>query len=257
MTIQAVAFRRRPNNVPLWFMHASAIAALVLTIPHQAQALPLEPAFTDQIRRFTLEAIQAQPVGQATVPGSAAPQIHIQVGEPDSRLRLAQCTKVEPYVPPGVRLGGATRIGLKCLQGSTTWNITVPVVIRVFGRGLVALSNIPAGATLKSQDLAVGDVDLVADTSAALTETQVVEGRTLTRPLSVGQSLRLSHLKLRQWFAPGDTVKLIASGSGFQIASQGQALTPGIDGQPVRVRTEAGKILSGTAVGDRQVVLDL
>ena len=256
MTIQAVAFRRSPGNAPGWFMLACAVAALALAFPHGAQAVPLEPAVATHIHQFTLEAIQAQPIGQAATPGSAAPRIDIEVGQPDARLHLAQCAKAEPYVPAGIRLGGATRIGLKCVQGPTAWNITVPVVIRIFGRGLVALSNIPAGGTLKSQDLAIGDVDLVADTSAALNEPQAVEGRTLARPLNVGHSLRLSHLKPRQWFAPGDTVKLVSSGSGFQIASQGQALTPGIDGQPVRVRTEAGKILSGTAVGDRLVALD-
>ena len=257
MSNRAVAIHRSPGNAPGWFVIACAVAALMLAFPQGAQAVPLEPALANHIHQFTLEAIQAQPIGQAATAGSAAPLIAIEVGQPDSRLQLAQCAKAVPYVPSGIRLGGATRIGLKCVRGPTAWNITVPVVIRIFGRGLVALSNIPAGATLKSQDLTVGDVDLVADTSAALSEPQAIEGRTLVRPLNVGQSLRLSHLKPRQWFAPGDTVKLVSSGSGFQIASQGQALTPGIDGQPVRVRTEAGKILSGTAIGDRLVALNM
>ena len=257
MTIRAVAIHRSPGNAPGWFMLACAVTALALAFPRGAQGVPLEPALANLIHQFTLETIQAQPIGQAATPGSAAPRIDIEVGQPDSRLHLAQCAKAEPYVPAGVRLGGATRAGLKCVQGSTAWNITVPVVIRIFGRGLVALSNIPAGAILKSEDLTVGDVDLVADTSAALSEPQAIEGRTLARPLNVGQSLRLSHLKPRQWFAPGDTVKLVSSGSGFQIASQGQALSPGIDGQLVRVRTEAGKSLSGTAVGDRLVALEM
>ncbi len=160
-------------------------------------------------------------------------------------------------MPAGIRLAGPTRIGLKCIAGTTAWRISVPVTIRIYGRGLVAIKNVAAGAPISAQDVAMGEVDLASDTSPALTDLHAVEGRTLARSMSTGQGLRLSHLKPRQWFSAGDTVKLVASGNGFLIASQGQALSPGLDGQPVRVRTEGGRVVSGTAVADRQVSLDL
>ena len=43
------------------------------------------------------------------------------VGELDSRLRLAPCTRMTPYVPVGARLWGKTRIGLRCLEGVTKY----------------------------------------------------------------------------------------------------------------------------------------
>ena len=48
-----------------------------------------------------------------------------------------------------------------------------------------------------------------------------------------------------------------AKGEGFSIAGEGQALNPGIEGQPVRVRVEGGKVLTGQAVAAHQVVLNL
>jgi len=82
-------------------------------------------------------------------------------------------------------------------------------------------------------------------------------GRVLTRPLKAGQSLRQSHLKPRQWFAAGDTVTVVAQGPGFSVAGEAQALTNGIEGQPARVRTEGGRMLTGQPVGDRRVELGL
>ena len=59
------------------------------------------------------------------------------------------------------------------------------------------------------------------------------------------------------WFAAGDRVKVVAAGPGFRIGTEGQALTRGLDGQSVRVRTEGGRVLTGTAVGEREVEVAL
>ena len=64
-----------------------------------------------------------------------------------------------------------------------------------------------------------------------------------------GRSVRSTHLQPRQWFAAGDTVQVVAAGRGFSVSGEGQALTPGIEGQPARVRTESGRILTGRAGG--------
>jgi flagellar basal body P-ring formation protein FlgA len=82
-------------------------------------------------------------------------------------------------------------------------------------------------------------------------------GRTLAKSMVAGQSLRMAHLKLRQWFAAGETVRVLAQGAGFNVASEGQALTAGYEGQPAKVRTEAGRVLTGIAVGERRMELAL
>jgi flagella basal body P-ring formation protein FlgA len=69
--------------------------------------------------------------------------------------------------------------------------------------------------------------------------------------------LRSGDLRPRMWFAAGDTVRIVAGGSGWHIRGEGQALGPGVEGQVVRVRTESGRIISGMAVADRQVEVAL
>jgi flagella basal body P-ring formation protein FlgA len=82
-------------------------------------------------------------------------------------------------------------------------------------------------------------------------------GRQLARPLPAGAAVRLADLKQRQWFAAGDTVQLMARGQGFSVGGEGQALGPGVEGQPVRVRTDNGRVLSGQAVGRNRVEVQL
>lgn len=189
----------------------------------------------------------------------AAPslRVDVQFGSLDARLRLAPCEKIEPYLPTGSRLWGRSRIGLRCLKGPTRWNVYLPVTVKVFGPALVARRALGAGTVLEAGDLAVAEVDLAEDSAAALRQAELAVGRTLARPLDVGASLRQSHLQPRQWFAVGETVQVLAQGSGFAVSGEAQAITPGVEGQPARVRTESGRVLSGTPVGERRLEVNL
>lgn len=186
-----------------------------------------------------------------------APRFEVVVGQLDRRLHLAPCDKVEPYVPKGMRLWGRSRIGLRCAVGTTHWNVYLPITVKVFGPGLVATSGLTAGSTVTAADVTLGEVDLALETSGAVLRPALAIGRTLTRALGAGQSVRESDLKSRQWFAAGETVTLVADGDGFTVSGDAQALNAGIEGQPVRVRTPGGRVLTGQPVGERRVELTL
>jgi flagellar basal body P-ring formation protein FlgA len=233
-----------------WF----AAAALVLGAwPAAAQdtdtATALDAGLEQQIRQLALD---GNPAG-----GAGAPRLEVSVGQLDPRLRLAPCARVEPYLPDGMRLWGKARIGLRCAQGTTRWNVYLPITVKAFGGGLVITNNKAGGSVLTEADLTLGEVDLAETGSAAMTDARLVVGRTLTQAVKPGQSLRQSHLRPRQWFAAGETVTVLAQGAGFSVSGEGQALSNGIEGQPVRVRTESGRVLTGQAVGERRVELAL
>lgn len=196
-------------------------------------------------------------VVQAGPRKQGAPRFEVVVGRLDRRLHLAPCDKVEPYVPKGMRLWGRSRIGLRCAVGTTHWNVYLPITVKVFGPGLVATSGLTAGSTVTPADVTIGEVDLALDTSGAVLRPALAVGRTLTRALGAGQSVRESDLKARQWFAAGETITLVADGDGFTVSGDAQALNAGIEGQPVRVRTPGGRVLTGQPVGERRVELTL
>jgi len=209
----------------------------------------LDTGLEQQVRALALSGTQT------AAPG--APRVEVSVGQLDPRLRLAPCQRVEPYLPDGLRMWGKTRIGLRCAQGVTRWNVYLPITVRVFGTALVAANGVSSGSVLTAADLAQAEVDLAEDNSPPLANPELAVGRTVTRALKPGQSLRQSHLKPRQWFAAGETVTVLAQGDGFSVAGEAQALNPGIEGQPVRLRTESGRVLTGLPVGERRVELAL
>ena len=186
-----------------------------------------------------------------------APRIEVQLGAPDARLRLAPCQRTEAYLPAGHRAMGRTRVGLRCLQGATLWNISLPAQVKVWAAGLVAMAPLPAGTRLAAHHLQLAEIDWGADGGGAFASPAPVLGRELARPLAAGAALRSDDLKQRQWFSAGETVQIVARGNGFAVSGEGEALSHGIEGQPARVRTPGGRVLSGRPLGDRVVELQL
>lgn len=174
----------------------------------------------------------------------------------DPRLQLAPCTQTEAHLPRGTPVWGRTRVGLRCTQGPVAWSIFLPVQIQVLAPALATTAALPAGARLVAGDVGTVEVDWAGGGLPFAPGTDLV-GRVLTRPLPAGQALRAADLQARQWFAAGDTVRIHASGPGFAITGDGQALTHGVEGQPARVRTEQGRVFSGLPAGEKRVQLSL
>jgi flagella basal body P-ring formation protein FlgA len=242
------ALARRLLRLLRW---TSLVLLGVLGVAAPAGADDAAPAIDASL----LDSVRALALGKAAE-GSGA-RVEVSVGQLDPRLRLAPCQSIEPYLPPGVRLWGKARIGLRCKAGPTPWNVYLPITVKVFGRALVVPAGAAAGTVLSEADLAEAEVDLAEDFTPALVEPKLAVGRTLAQALKPGQTLRQTHLKSRQWFAAGETVRVVATGAGFSLESEAQALSNGVEGQPARVRTESGRVLTGHPVGERRLEVAL
>jgi flagella basal body P-ring formation protein FlgA len=233
----------------------SHLALLPLALASSVMAARAgEPAAIDeplaqQVRTLALDGARAGLSPRA--------RVEVTVGSLDPRLHLAPCQRIEPHLPNGARLWGKSRIGLRCTQGPVAWNVYLPITVKVFAPSLIAAAPLPAGTVLTAADLRESEVDLAEEPGTAIGQGTLAVGRTLARPLAAGQALRQSDLKTRQWFAAGDTVSLVAVGPGYTVSGEGQALTPGIEGQVVRVRTENGRVVTGQAVAEHRVEVPL
>ncbi len=205
----------------------------------------------------TLQRIQAlgEQAGAVLAPG--AMRVEIEPGRLDPRLRLAPCERIEPYLPPGARAWGRSRVGLRCVQGPTPWNVYLPVTVKVFAPAWVAATALPAGSEVQPGMLRQAEVDWAAQPAPPVLDAARLVGRQLARPVAAGAAVRQSDLKQRQWFAAGDTVQLVARGQGFSVSGEGQAMSPGVEGQSVRVRTDNGRVLTGQAIGQNRVEVQL
>lgn len=173
-------------------------------------------------------------------------RMEVSVGALDSRLRLAPCAKVEPYLPPGSRLWGQTRLGLRCVEGATAWNVFLPVTVKAFGPAWVLTGPVASGATLTAADAAPAEVDWAAESAPVMANPELWVGQVASRQLVAGQALRQGMVRAPNLFRAGAQVKVVAQGPGYAVTSAGQAMSAGAAGQIVRIRMDNGRIVSGT-----------
>ncbi len=218
----------------------------------QAQGVAAVPDFQALAQDWLRDATAtAQPAG------STALRLEVKVGSLDSRLKLAPCGNVEPYLPPGSRLWGRTRVGLRCVDGVTRWNVSLPVTVNAYGNAWVIKGAVPAGAPITQDDVVENEVNWAEEASPVLRDRTLWVGQIATRPLTTGQTLRQGMVKPAQVFQAGAQVRVVAQGAGFQIASDAQALSAGVIGQVARVRMENGRVSSGLVLDTKTVKIDL
>jgi flagella basal body P-ring formation protein FlgA len=229
-----------------------AVVAASCVFGVKAQEVPVGAEFIDATRQWLNAAV-------TTVKSSGASPLRMEVavGELDSRLRLAPCQKVEPYIPVGTRLWGKTRLGIRCLEGVAKWNVFLPVTIKAFGSAWVVKGNVAPGAVLTEADAIESEVDWAEDASPIVNAPAQWVGQVASRALTTGQAIRQVMIKPAQVFQAGAQVRVVAQGTGFQITSDGQALSAGVIGQPARVKMDNGRVMSGVVLDNRTVKLEI
>ena len=234
---------------PSLSVHASAcVLALCALAPAIAPAQPASVQdWQAQIRALANQAGAGMPAGT---------RVEVDVGSLDPRLKLAPCERITPYLPAGTRLWGRAQVGLRCAEGAR-WSVFLPVTVKVYAKAWTVNQPLALGTVLASEHLQLDEVDIAAEPSPVIHQPQAAIGRPLARALKPGQALREVDLKARQWFAAGDTVRIVSVGSGFSVSAEGQALGPGIDGQSTKVRVDGGRVVTGRAVATRQVEVRL
>jgi flagella basal body P-ring formation protein FlgA len=185
---------------------------------------------------------------------SALPlRAELVMGQIDSRLQLAPCQRIEPYLPAGMQLWGKTRLGLRCTQGAVKWNVFLPITVKAFGPAWVIKGTVAPGAALTEADAMAVEVDWAETSSPIVANQSDWLGKSATRQLTTGQALRQDMVRAAQVFQAGAQVRVLAVGPGFEIASRAQAISAGVVGQSVRVRMDNGQVLSGTVMDERTV----
>ncbi len=217
-------------------------------LPAQAQTTPaMAAAWTRQAQDWIDQQLQS------TEPGALPLRPEIEVGSLDSRLRLAPCTRIEPYLPAGTRLWGRTRIGMRCTEGPSPWNVFLPIHVRVWGPAWTVRQPVMAGTALTEADVELVEVDWTESITPLLARTEDWLGTEAARNLLPGQVLRQGMVRAPQVFTAGTQVRVLVRGQGFTLTASGAALTHGHLGQTARVRMPNRKVLTGT-VRDAETV---
>jgi len=239
------ASRRAAATLALFACTWAATASL----PAHAQAAPDGAAELAALSQRWLDTAVQQGLGGANLPL----RMEVTVGALDPRLRLAACNRVEPYLPAGSRLWGRTRLGLRCVDGASQWNVFLPVTVKAFGPAWVLTGNVMSGAVLTAADAAEAEVDWAAEQVAVVANQDAWVGQIATRHLVAGQAVRQNMVKPADMFKAGAQVRVVAQGPGYSVVSSGQAMSAGTPGHNIRIRMANGRVIGGIVSEDGTV----
>jgi len=229
-------------------MRRLLLALLACLPPAAIAADPTDPAapgagVAARVREFVqAELARSQPQLRA----------EISVGEVDSRLHLAPCDSTEVFLRPGARLWGRAFVGYRCLQ-RPAWSVSVPVTVRLFGPALVAAEPLPPNQPIPPSAVRVEEVDVTREPGGVLKDPSELADRILTHAIEPGRILPLSAMRSMPAVSQGEPVKILGSGNGFSITTEGTALSTAAPGEVVRVRTDSGRTIAGIARRGRVV----
>ncbi len=213
-----------------------AIALLLAAPLALAQGARQDPA---ALRASVEQFLQTETAG---LPG----KVTVRVGPIDPRLSLAACPAPEPFLQPGARAWGKTTVGVRC-TAPAAWTVYIQAQVSVLGDYVAAAAPLAQGQAIDQGQLALLKGDLAAMPNGIVTDMAQAIGRTPTVSLAAGTPLRLDNLRSKPVVQQGQAVRLVSSGDGFSVSSEGRAIGTAGEGQVVQVRTPSGSVISGTA----------
>lgn len=165
--------------------------------------------------------------------------------DPDNNL-LPCPAPLDVSLPPGSRPWGRINVTVRC-PVDKGWGLYVRAQIHVITDFLVAARPVAQGQALTDSDLARQTGDLSDLPTGILTDAGQAIGRTAALSIPAGRPLRSDMLRAAVVVQQNQSVKVVSKGAGFQVSSEGRALTNGVEGQVVQVRLGSGQITSGIA----------
>jgi flagella basal body P-ring formation protein FlgA len=214
------------------------LAVLLLSITPCA---PVLAADSSEIRRAVDEFLRSQIRG---LPGTAS----YSIGTIDADRLAGTCDGFDVSMGNGARPWGKTQVAVRCRGG--TWNLWVPVQIRVVAEYLVIARPINAGHRLTDSDIRAQMGELSDLPNGVLMNKEQAIGRSAIAVLAAGRPLRADMLRQPTVVQQGQSVKIIGTGSGFEVTNEGRALSNAVVGQVTQVRLNSGQILSGVVRAD-------
>lgn len=176
----------------------------------------------------------------ASLPG----RVEVSVGAVDPRLKLARCESLEAFLPAGVRLWGNATVGVRCASPKK-WSLFVSVQVQVWADVVVSARALARGQALTTTDLASQKLDLAQLPQSVFTDPHPLLGKVVTTSVAGGIALRRDMLRAAPVVLQGQAVRVVFTGEGLSVSSEGRALGNAGVGEAVQVRMASGKLIKG------------
>jgi flagella basal body P-ring formation protein FlgA len=228
--------RAMRDSLPVWIV---SLGVLAWALPSGAAALP-------EAARIAIERlVQTQTAG---LPGTASVKIRSGANLPDCD------SDFEAFLPTGAAPWGRVSIGLRC-RDAQPWTRYVAANVLVQGQYFVAARAISPGESLQPGDYVKRTGDLSTLPRSVVTDLADLQGVTSSQRIAAGAPLRKDLMRGMVVIQQGQTVQVVAQGSGFAISTEGKAMTQAEAGETVRARTRDGRLVTGLAGADGRILL--
>lgn len=178
-------------------------------------------------------------------------EVQVTVKSPQSNWPA--CDNPAYSLPGNARLWGNLSVLARCANDKRYLQVTV----QAYGEYVVASTPVARGSELNDGNLRLqrGQLDQLPP-RAMLSLDQARQSQTL-RDLAPGQTLTMSMVRQPWRVKAGQRVMVIATGQGFSVNSEGQALNNAAVTQNARVRMANGQVVSGTVDNDGNILITL
>ncbi|MFK3661865.1 flagellar basal body P-ring formation chaperone FlgA [Scandinavium sp. NPDC088450] len=166
---------------------------------------------------------------------------------------MPQCEQPALSVMGNARLWGNQTVLAQC----GTEKRYIQVMVAATGNYVVAAQPIARGTTLTpgSVTLKRGRLDQLPPRT--MLDINQAQDAVMLRDLAPGQPVQLSMLRQSWRVKAGQKVQVIASGDGFSVNGEGQALNNAAVAQNARVRMPSGQVVSGQVDSDGNILINL
>jgi flagellar basal body P-ring formation protein FlgA len=123
----------------------------------------------------------------------------------------------------------------------------VPFTVKVMGEALYTARPLARGEALTDQDVTAQRTDLAQLPAGVLTDRSQAVGRIPNVSVAAGLPLRAEMLRGAHVVTLGQNVRIVFTGDGFKVSSEGRALGNAALGETVQVRSASGKVVKGQA----------
>lgn len=164
----------------------------------------------------------------------------------DPRLRLAQCDQPLNAAFSSSSLRGSNlTVNVQC-NGSISWNLYIPVQVKMMQDVVVLTQSLPRNTLLTASDVHIEQRDINKMLSGHFSDVNAVIGKSLTRSVAGGLALSPRYIKSATLIKRGQEVTLLAETSGITVKMSGKALGNGAAGERIKVKNlSSDRVIEG------------
>lgn len=167
--------------------------------------------------------------------------------------QLPQCEQPALSVMGNNKLWGVQTVQAQC----GTEKRYFQVFVEATGNYVVAAQPIARGSLLQPGSVTIKRGRLDQLPPRTMLDINQAQDAVSMRDLVPGQAIQLSMLRQSWRVKAGQKVQVIASGDGFSVNGEGQALNNAAVAQNARVRMPSGQVVSGQVDADGNILINL